>query len=174
MLNTRADAYRLLEQLGATKRLLLHLQLVGEAADLLIAGYKQLGIPFHGKLIELGVAVHDAGKIKHPAELEAPGSLHEREGQAMLLAQGVQPEVARCCISHAAWNGPGVSFEEQSVALADKLWKGKREAELELLVIDAAASKLGVERWDVYPQLDLLFESIASDASERLSRSRKV
>jgi hypothetical protein len=174
MLTTRVDAYRLLEQLGATRRLLLHLQLVGEAADLLIAGYEQLGLPFDGRLIELGAAVHDAGKIKHPVELDAPGSLHEPEGQAMLLAQGVQPEVAKCCVSHAAWNTPGVSFEEQSVALADKLWKGKREAELELFVIDAAASRLGVQRWDVYPQLDLLFESIASDASERLSRSREV
>ena len=174
MLNTRADAYRLLEQLGATRRLLLHLQLVGEAADLLIAGYEQLGLNFDGKLIRLGAAVHDAGKIKHPIELDAPGSLHELEGQALLLAHGVQPEVARCCVSHADWNGPEVSFEEQSVALADKIWKGKREAELELLVIDSAASKLGVRRWDVYPQLDLLFESIASDASERLSRSREV
>jgi hypothetical protein len=174
MLNTRADAYRLLEQLGASKRLLLHLRLVGEAADLLMQGYTKLGISCDGTLVELGVAVHDAGKIEHPAELDGPGSLHEPAGLALLLARGVQPEVAKCCVSHAAWHVAGVSFEELSVALADKLWKGKREADLELLVIDAAAIKLGVTRWDVYPQLDLLFERITSSASERLRRSRQV
>ena len=174
MLNDRADAYLLLKQLGATKRLLLHLQLVGDAADLLIAGYKRLGIPFDSKLVELGVAIHDIGKINYPAELDAPGSLHESSGRAILLSQGVQPEVAQCCVSHAAWDGPEVSFEELSVALADKLWKGKREAELELLVIDASSVKLGVERWDVYLQLDKLFESITADATARINRSRKV
>ncbi len=172
MLNDRTDAYRLLKRLGATKRLLLHLQLVGEAADLLIAGFRQLGIPFDGKLIELGAAVHDAGKIKHAGELDGPGSLHEPEGQAMLLAQGVQSEIARCCVTHASWNDPEVSFEELSVALADKLWKGKREPALELLVIDTAAGRLGAQRWDVFPHLDLLFENIACGANERLSRSR--
>ena len=75
----------------------------------------------------------------------------------MLLAHGVQADVARCCVSHAQWQAPDVSFEERSVALADKLWKGKREQELELAVIDAAASKLAVERWDVFERLDAAF-----------------
>lgn len=174
MLNTRADACRLLEQLGASKRLLLHLRLVGEAADLLTQGYGKLGIPFDAKLVELGVAVHDAGKIMHPEELDGPGALHEPAGLALLLNHGVQPDVAKCCVSHAAWNAQDASFEELSVALADKLWKGKREIELELLVIDAAAFKLGVTRWDVYLELDLLFEGIASSGAERLRRSREV
>jgi len=44
----------------------------------------------------------------------------------------------------------GVSFEERSVALADKLWKGKRESKLELLVIDEAALKLAKGRWELF------------------------
>ena len=139
VLSDRADAYRLLKKLGAPDRLLRHLELVGEASDELTAALAGMGIVFDVKLVELGVAVHDAGKIEHPAELDGPGSHHEPAGERLLLANHVQPEVARCCVSHAAWHLPGVSFEERLVALSDKLWKGKREQALELSVIDEAA-----------------------------------
>ena len=89
-----------------------------------------------------------------------------------MLAHGVQPAVARCCVSHAAWDGPSVSFEERSVALADKLWKGKRVPDLEMLVVDSAAVRLGVTRWDVFAELDSVFEQIAAGAGDRLERSR--
>jgi hypothetical protein len=74
--------------------------------------------------------------------------------QARFQVERVQPEVARCCVSHAAWSQPGVCLEEKTVALADKLWKGKREHQLELLVIDELASRLRCDRWDVFPDLD--------------------
>jgi hypothetical protein len=38
------------------------------------------------------------------------------------LVHGVQSEIARVCASHGAWDVPGVSLEERTVALADKLW----------------------------------------------------
>ena len=88
-----------------------------------------------------------------------------------MLKHSVQPEVAKCCVSHAAWHGPGVTFEERTVALADKLWKGKRDADLELVIIDEAAIRLGVGRWDVFARLDLAFEGIAASGDERLRRS---
>lgn len=172
MLEDRHDAYRLLADLGAPPRLLRHLALVGEAADQLVAEYRALGLAFDSRLIELGVAVHDAGKILHPTELEGPGNRHEADGEAMLLARGVEAAIARCCVSHATWWDDAVSFEERTVALADKLWKGKREAELELSVVDMIAAQLGVGRWDVFPRMDLLFETIAADGPDRLQRSR--
>lgn len=172
MLQSRHDAYQLLASLGAPDRLLLHVRLVGEAAAKLMEAYNQLDMQYDARLIEVGVAIHDAGKIQHPAELDAPGSRHEAEGQALLLAHGVDPKVARCCVSHAAWQAADVSFEERSVALADKLWKGKREEALELSIIDEIASRLRVERWDVYTQLDTVFEDIAADGAERLARSK--
>lgn len=172
MLNNRADAYALLRELGAPERLLLHVRLVGEAADQLMQAYTALGIKFNAQLIELGCALHDAGKIHHPQELDAPGSQHESEGEALLLTHQVQPEVARCCVTHAAWEDPAVSLEERSVALADKLWKGKRNEALELSVMDAVASRLGMDRWDVFAQLDSVFEDIAARGAERLHRSR--
>lgn len=171
VLSDRADAYRLLKKLGAPDRLLRHLELVGEASDELTAALAGMGIVFDVKLVELGVAVHDAGKIEHPAELDGPGSHHEPAGERLLLANHVQPDVARCCVSHAAWHLPGVSFEERLVALSDKLWKGKREQALELSVIDEAAVRLGMGRWDVFAQLDSVFEGIASEAEMRLQRS---
>jgi hypothetical protein len=173
MLRDRQDAYRLLENLGASQRLLTHVKLVGEAADLLIEAYTELALEFDAQLVELGVAIHDAGKIEHPNELDGPGSRHEPAGETLLLANGVQHEIARCCVTHAAWSAPGVSFEEQSVALADKLWKGKREEALELSVIDEAASRLGLTRWNVFTQLDAVFEEIAAGGAERLARSQR-
>lgn len=172
MLETRDDAYRLLTDLGASPRLLLHLQLVGEAADGLLAAYAALGLALDARLVELGVAVHDAGKIRHPEELDGPGSNHEPTGQALLLAHRVPPEVARCCVTHARWEGEDVSFEERSVALADKLWKGKRDPALELAVIDEAAARLGLGRWDVFDTLDSAFEDIAAGGASRLLRSQ--
>jgi hypothetical protein len=171
MLRDRNDAYRLLSELRAPDRLLRHLRLVGEAADLLIAGYDRLDIPCDAGLIRLGVAVHDAGKILFPNELDGPGSEHESAGKALMLANGVQPEVAECCVSHAAWHLPHQSLEALSVALSDKLWKGKREDKLELLLVDSAVSRLRVGRWDAFETLDSLFERIAAGASDRLARS---
>jgi hypothetical protein len=52
------------------------------------------------------------------------------------------------------------------------LWKGRRESELELLVIDEAALKLAKGRWELFSHLDSLFERIASDGPGRLARSR--
>lgn len=171
MIETREDAYRLLETLGAPKKLMRHLALVGEAADDLIAEFTARGLKFDADLVRLGAAVHDAGKIIHPSELQGPGSLHESAGEALLLARGVQPAVARCCVTHAKWQGADVSFEERVVALADKLWKGKREEALELLVIDDVAAALQLTRWDVFQSLDEAFERVASLGPDRLERS---
>ena len=91
MIETREDAYRLLIELGAPQRLLVHVRLVGEAADQLIAEYADLGLAVDERLIRLGVAVHDAGKIHFPAELEGPGSMHEPAGEALLLEHASSP-----------------------------------------------------------------------------------
>lgn len=170
-LQDRHDAYRLLHALGASQRLLTHLKLVGEAAELLITALRELGLSFDAQLVELGAAVHDAGKMLHPAELDQAGALHEPAGESLLLAHGAEPRVARCCVSHAQWRDPTVSLEERIVALADKLWKGKREVELEALVISAVTQGLALDHWSVFLALDNAFEKIAADGPDRLARS---
>ncbi|NDU93065.1 MAG: HD domain-containing protein [Ferrovum sp.] len=173
-LDTREDAYALLQRLGATPHLLMHLQLVGEAADELIALFGSLGVACDAQAIELGAALHDAGKIVHQNELSGPGHQHEKDGQQLLLAQGVPAELAHHCVSHAAWDAPVVSFEELAVALADALWKGVRIEALELRVIDASATQLGVDRWTAFTAIDDNFELIANRGPERLARSRDI
>ena len=172
MLNTPEEAYSLLQSLGAPKRLLVHAQLVAGAAEGVLAALRPLGVPVREDIVRLSAVLHDAGKIAHPGELGAPGSAHEAAGEALLLAAGVAPAVARCCLAHARYETMAVSFEELLVALADKLWKGRREAGLELRVIDGAAALLGKGRWDVFAELDGCFERIAAEGDERLARSR--
>ena len=172
MLNTPTDALDLLKSLGAPQKLIKHLELVGEAAEDLIKVIQSLEVPFNDKFVRLGVAVHDAGKILHPNELNNRGSAHEPDGERLLLNNGVQSDIARCCRSHAQYEEMDVSFEELLVALSDKLWKGKRVSNLELRVIDQIAALLEKNRWDVFEFLDSSFETIASYGDERLSRSR--
>ena len=168
MLKDRNEAYDLLGTLGAPDRLIHHAHLVSEAASRILAELKVLGVTCDASIVELGAVLHDSGKISYLQELTEPGSAHEKAGEALLLAHGVQPGVARCCSSHGSWDSPGVTFEERIVALADRLWKGKRDAALELAIIDEANAQLSLPRWDVFAQLDTGFEDIAAGGSERI------
>lgn len=165
------DARTLLVELRAPQRLLRHAELVGEAANLLLARLRDLGVVVNEDLVRLGAALHDVGKIENPREFDHPGSDHEPAGEHLLLAHGVAPEVARMCLTHARWDAMPVSLEELLVALADKLWKGARKPALEQLVIDRVAAALGKARWDLFVELDTLFEEIAADGARRLEQS---
>lgn len=171
MLNTREEAYKLLADLGAPEHLKVHVQLVGEAADLLIEKFQELQVPIDQNFIRVGVAIHDVGKIVHTNEMTGSGSEHEPEGQRILLDRGVSPEISRCCMSHARWETMTCCPEELIIALSDKLWKGKRVETLELKVIDTIAELIKTERWDIFAELDLHFELIAARGHERLQRS---
>jgi AraC-like DNA-binding protein len=160
MLILPQDAYELLIALGAPKRLMIHLQLVGEAAEELLEQVRALGVGIDDDVVRLGAAVHDAGKIIHPNELDGDGSEHEEAGEKLFLGAGVRPAIARYCISHSRYDAMELSLEELLVALSDKLWKGKRISSLELRVIDRVAEILHKDRWDVFSELDDCFERI--------------
>ncbi len=64
------------------------------------------------------------------------------------------------------------SLEELLVALADKLWKGVRRADLEQQVIAALAQRAGVDAWSLFVDLDSCFEAVAGKGDDRLARSR--
>ena len=63
-------------------------------------------------------------------------------------------------------------FEELLIALADHLWKGKRNEELEKRVITGVENLSGRDKWEMFVELDSHFESIAAGGSDRLARSR--
>jgi hypothetical protein len=169
---TVTEAESLLARLGAPTRLLKHVRLVGEAGELLIERLARLNVAVDVKLVRLGIVFHDAGKVLHLEELDIAGNRHEPDGERLLLEHGVEPRVARCCLSHARWSEMECSLEELLVALSDKLWKGVRNPDLERTVIDRVAGTLGKQGWDVFIELDTAFEEIASEGPERLERSR--
>ncbi len=49
------EAYRFLEKLGAAPKLLLHIKLVGEAAEILISKLVELDVSFDEDFVRLGV-----------------------------------------------------------------------------------------------------------------------
>lgn len=165
------EAVALLQALGAPPHLLRHVALVGEAAEQLLLALRAHGISVDETFVRVGVALHDVGKIQHPAEMTAPGSQHEPTGEQMLLAAGASPEVARVCLSHARWSQMPVSLEERVVALADKLWKGVRVPELEGGVIEDGARRSQQAYWPLFMALDSTFEQIADQGADRLRRS---
>jgi HD domain len=165
------DAYELIKELGGSDRLIQHVKLVGEAAEQLIVMFQNLGVAFDLEWVRLGVAFHDVGKILHPSELVEKGTEHEAAGELLLLSRNVDPKIARCCRSHGQWQHLECSFEELVVALADNLWKGKRNVDLEHLVIDRATVILEQDYWYVFVDLDSSFERVAAGGDLRLARS---
>jgi hypothetical protein len=115
---------------------------------------------------------HDAGKIIHPEELSSKGNYHEIEGEKLLLENGIEAKLARCCQSHGKWETMECSLEEYLIALSDKLWKGKRENLLESHVIDKVAELSNQNRWEIFVELDSCFEKIAASGDSRLLRSQ--
>jgi hypothetical protein len=163
-----------LSALGALPTLMLHVKLVGEAAEQLIAKFNELQIQVDAQWVRLGVAFHDAGKILYPEELRSPGIHHETEGETLLIQHGIDPKIARCCRSHGQWQSMDCSLEELLVALADTLWKGKRKPDLEGLVIRKIVDPGHPEYWTIFLELDACFEAIAADGDSRLLRSQFV
>lgn len=166
-----AHARALLERLDAPPRLAAHLRLVhGVARELctwLAANHP--AVPVDRAAAEFGAATHDIGKILHPAELSGPGSAHEEAGRALLVEHGVAPDLARFARTHSAWHEPGIGIEDLVVSLADKVWKGKRVADLEQLVVDRLAAARRCEAWKVFLPFDDELAAIAAGADRALA-----
>lgn len=163
----------LLAELKAPPRLEAHLRLVLGAAEALLQGlaatWPQLaGTAYDPDLVRFGAASHDIGKAVVPAELRAPGHAHEPAGERLLRERGYAPAQARFCISHAAWEQGDIGCEDLLVALADKIWKGKREPALERRLVKLLALRLGEPEWQVFTSLDDLIAPIAAQADSRL------
>lgn len=169
---TPTRALSLLAELGASPWLVRHHELVLEAATQrceLLRG--RFDVAFDRELVLIGAALHDAGKIIHPEETREPGHMHESAGERLLIEHGLGPHLARFCVTHASWDRSGIVIEDLLVALADKLWKGKRDDDLERRVADAIARGVTREVWDIFETLDSICEEIADAGPARLARS---
>jgi hypothetical protein len=168
------EAYNLLKKLESPSCLFIHVKLVGEALEEIIDFLSKYNLPIDYDFARLGVVLHDAGKIVHPLEFTESGNKHEAEGNRLLLENGVAPELAQCCISHAQNDGVDCSIEELLVALSDSIWKGTRVEKLELEIVDMIAALMGKERWDIFMEFDDCFELVASSGGKRLERSKNI
>ena len=119
-------------------------------------------------------AVHDAGKSVVVQELSTPGMLHETAGAQIAEQLGVPPWISKICASHSADSPENLDMEEIAVRLADKLWKGKRDAEFEKQAIKGFSSILNLDEWRIFMELDRVFQSIADMGHERLESTRAL
>ena len=165
------QASELLQRLGAPTRLLTHVGLVAEAGEAIISELESLGVQIDKDFIRSGIVLHDVGKTVHLLELGQEGELHGETGRALLLREGIDTRLAEVCVSHSAWR-EAKTTEELVIACADKLWKGKRVADLEELLVRQVNDELQQEYWEVFTRLDSCFEAISLGADERLERSR--
>lgn len=102
--------------------------------------------------------------------MAAPGHRHEHAGHNLLAEHGLN-DLARFATTHAQWDDDALPLEDLLVALADKLWKGKRVAALEHRIIDRLSARSGTSSWEVFTLADEVFERIAARGDERLARS---
>ncbi|MEU0878514.1 HD domain-containing protein [Lentzea sp. NPDC005914] len=160
-----------LADLAAPPRLVAHLRAVHDVAGQLSDWLSQHhpAVPFDCAAVLFGAATHDIGKVLHPTELSAPGSLHEPAGHALLLSRGVPERLARFARTHASWTAADVTLEDLLVSLADKVWKAKRVPALEQLVTARLATAADQEPWEVFMALDDELDRIASGADARLA-----
>jgi putative nucleotidyltransferase with HDIG domain len=169
---TPSEAIRWLAAIGAHPWLVRHHELVLEAAESLLDGlHRRLRLRVDRGRVLLGAALHDVGKKLHPAEMQMAGHAHEEAGERLLREAGLDERIARIAVTHASWSDPRAELEDRLVALADKLWKGKRDQDLETALLDEIAARIGRDRWSVFDAFDALCDEIASDGPDRLQRS---
>jgi hypothetical protein len=169
---TLAEALAFLREAGAPPRLVRHAELVAEVANEVVDAIAALGVSIDRKEIVVGAALHDAGKIACPDELTGPGRAHEAAGEQLLRERGVPDSVARFCRTHGLAPSAMPGVEDLVVAVSDKLWRGARNEEAELALVDAVARQQGSDRWAVFTPLDECFERIARGGDKRLARQR--
>lgn len=161
----------LLEGLNLPPRLMAHHLLVHDvAAQIVQAIQSHWTIGFDTEALLIGAAWHDIGKVAHPEELTGSGHQHEAAGLDLLQQMGVEQKLARFALTHEmSSDDPSMKLEDLLVALADHVWRGKRNTELEQRIADLLAGESATQRWEAFIVLDDVLEKITELAPQRLS-----
>jgi HD domain len=164
-------ARTLLEMLDAPPRLAAHLRLIHDVACQFAdwMQHHQPSLKFDRTAVLFGAATHDIGKVVHVSELSGPGSAHEQAGFELLLAHGVDEQLARFARTHASWTAADVEVEDLLVSVADKVWKAARIPDLEQLLMVRIAEVSSQPSWQLFMALDDEVDRIAADATTRLA-----
>jgi hypothetical protein len=160
----------LLVQTKAPPRLRVHLCLVHDTACQLTANLRSAWpkLVIDEQAVHLGAAIHDIGKVIHPDELNEPGFEHEDAGRTLLLELGWSASLARFPVTHARKLDANDPIEDLLVAIADKVWKGKRDEALEQSLLAHIALLSGQAPWQVWLTLDEMLTNVAELSPERL------
>ncbi|MFB7542054.1 HD domain-containing protein [Streptomyces zaomyceticus] len=161
----------LLRSLDAPPRLAAHLRAVHDVAVQLVEWLERRcpELAVNRDAVLFGAATHDIGKAVHLDELSGPGSAHEEAGRELLSAHGFGPDLARFAGTHASWTASDVTLEDLLVSTADKVWKNKRVAALEDLLVVRLTRATGRQTWEEFLALDDLLGRIGDGAEHRLA-----
>ncbi|MEV4941575.1 HD domain-containing protein [Streptomyces zaomyceticus] len=161
----------LLRTLEAPPRLAAHLRAVHDVAFQLVEWLERRcpELAVNREAVLFGAATHDIGKALHLDELSGPGSAHEEAGRELLSAHGFGPDLARFAGTHASWTASDVTLEDLLVSTADKVWKNKRVAELEDLLVVRLTRASGRQPWEEFLALDDLLGRMGDGAEHRLA-----
>ena len=161
----------LLRSTKAPARLVAHLTLVHDVATKLIWSIKREypDLQLDEQAVLFGAATHDIGKASLPAELVGPGSKHEECGAEILKGFGISDSLARFTRTHALWKSTGATIEDLLVSLADKIWKGKRQEDLEQILVHRISLALSKPEWEVFASMDTILTDLARDSDQRLA-----
>lgn len=165
------DVVQLLQRIDVPPYLLAHLVVVHDVARRLVVavGRHWPALSVDAAAVHFGAATHDIGKVRHAEELMAPGERHRAAGVALLEDHGTPPRLARFARTHAAWREEAeVQVEDLLVALADQVWKGGRDDELETALLKRLAASNDSELWEAYMTLDEVLTRLAAEADRRL------
>lgn len=168
-----ASVERLCMHVSAPPLLIGHLTLVHDVARQLVVQLTEAlpDLQLDTALTCYGAAVHDIGKVKVPEELHHPGKKHEQLGYDLVLGLALSHDEARFCLTHGNWESDtSLPIEDLLVALADNIWCGRRNVELELRI----ARLLPGEDWATSLLLDEIIEPIAARGEERLAWQRTL
>lgn len=166
----------LCDRIGAPPLLVAHLRMVHDAALSITLQLRERfdALNFATEEVLMGAAMHDLGKVLHPDEMTGPGDQHEEAGPEFLVQNNVAPHMARFARTHGQWHEEGLQLEDLLVALADHVWKGKRNEELEALVVTRIAEKTSLEHWEVFAGVDEILDDVASLAGARLFYQKQI
>lgn len=165
----------LLDSVKAPPRLTAHLTLVHDAAVKLVRGIRRAypGLLFDEEAVLFGAATHDIGKALLPAELTGRGSTHEERGAEILTQLGIPDSLARFARTHGSWKSPDATLEDLLVSLADKIWKGARQDDLEMILVGRISRAISMPEWEVFSALDTILFDLEADADARLAWQSK-
>jgi hypothetical protein len=162
---------KILQAVHAPPRLVAHLRVVHDAALTITTGIAVYWpiLLYDKQAVLVGAATHDIGKIIYPNELTGAGNKHEMVGPDLLVQYGVPSNYARFASTHGQWNrDQAATLEDLLVALADTIWKGSRNSELETRVSKTIALLNNEEAWSVFLKLDDLIGEVVEVADARV------